>query len=97
MDSNKFTGTDFSQNAFYFANSVDWFKAVGSSMARQIFDEPEPRYRTEFRTGCLALGLKGCWAVSVAKRRGPAKELIDEAKEAAVLLADIGILFEDED
>lgn len=61
-------------------------------LAQQIYDAPEPRHRTEFRTGCLTLGFASCWAVSVTKRGGPAKELIDEAKEAALFLADNGIV-----
>lgn len=30
---NLFTGTDFRQNAYYSANSVDWFKVGGSSIS----------------------------------------------------------------
>lgn len=57
-------------------------------VAQQIYDDPEPLGRREFRERCLALGFQGCWKVTVTKRGGPASELIDEAKEAVTFLAE---------
>lgn len=38
---------------------------------QQIYDDPEPLGRREFRERCLALGFQGCWKVTVTKRGWP--------------------------
>lgn len=63
-----------------------WTKFV----AGLFFEAPEAPGRSEFRTSCLALGMRGCWTVAVTGRGGPASDLIADADDAAVFLADIG-------
>lgn len=73
------TGLDHSQ--------VDIERAFWAEFRANLFYENETEAQQRFRKVCHELGFSGCWTVMSTKGGGPAKDLVDSARDAEEFLA----------